>query len=685
MSDAEKFSYDIAVIGMAGRFPGAKSVAEFWRNLTDGVESVSFFSDEELLQAGVDAAQLEDANYVKAGAVVEAIEDFDASFFGFTPREAEMMDPQHRLFLEHAWAALENAGYAAEKYAGRVGVFAGESFNSYLLNNLLPHRELIESVGTFQTLIGNDRDHLTTQTAYRMNLKGPCVNVQTACSTSLVALHLACQSWLNQESDMALAGGVSVGAPQVQGAVYQEGSIVSPDGHCRAFDAHAAGTVKGNGVGVVVLKRLSDALADGDTIEAVIKGSAINNDGSLKVGYTAPSVEGQAGVIEEALAVAGVEPETVSYVEAHGTGTALGDPIEIAALARAFGTSNGKSSCAIGSVKTNIGHLDAAAGVVGLIKTVLALKHKQIPPSLHFKEPNPNIDFSATPFYVNTKLAAWEANGTPRRAGVSSFGIGGTNAHVVLEEPPQPEPSGASRTQHLLTLSAKTPGALDKMTANLADYLREHPESNLADVAYTLQVGRRDFNHRRALVCLDTDDAVSALESAAADGQRLHTNSVGEEPGAVVFMFPGQGSQHVNMARELYESEPTFRAELDACAEMLRAHLGLDLREVLYPETGAAKAEATAALTQTYITQPALFVIEYALAKLYAEWGVQPSAMIGHSLGEFVAACLAGVFTLEDALKLVAVRGRLMQQMPTGAMLAVPLSEQDVQHRSRGH
>ena len=677
MSDADKFSYDVAVVGMAGRFPGAKNVEEFWRNLVGGVESVSFFSDEELLRAGVEAELSGEANYVKAGAVLEDPEYFDAAFFGLTPREAEMMDPQHRLFLEEAWGALESAGYAAEKYPGRIGVFAGESFNSYLYNNLAARRELVEAVGTFQTLIGNDRDHLTTQAAYRMNLKGPCVSVQTACSTSLVAVHMACQSLLSRECEMALAGGVSVGVPQVQGGVYQEGGIISPDGHCRAFDAAAAGTVKGSGVGIVVLKRLADAVEDGDLIHAVIKGSAINNDGSLKVGYTAPSVEGQAGVITEALAVAGVEPETVSYVEAHGTGTALGDPIEIAALSEAFGATAKKNFCAVGSVKTNIGHLDAAAGVTGLIKAVLALKHRQIPPSLHFERPNPNIDFSRTPFYVNAKLADWESNGSPRRAGVSSFGIGGTNAHVVLEESPSLQPSGASRPYQLLTLSARTPEALESATANLAAHLRAKSESGLADIAYTLQVGRKGFAHRRTLVCRDAEDGLRALEPL--DTARVHTNFVEGEPGGVAFMFPGQGSQYVGMARELYAGETTFRAEVERGAELLRAEAGLDLIGVLYPKDGEGSAEAAAErLAQTAVTQPALFVIEYALAKLLGEWGVRPSAMIGHSLGEFVAATLAGVFTPEEALRLVAARGRLMQQMPTGAMLAVPLSEQEV-------
>ena len=430
---------------MAGRFPGAKNLEQFWQNLCDGVESIKFFTDEELLAKGGDARLLDDPNYVKAEAVLDDIEMFDASFFGFTPREASLIDPQHRLFLETAWEALEDAGYAAGERKHRTGVYAGESINSYLISNLYPNRELMESAGGFQVVINNDRDYLATHIAYKLNLTGPALSVQTACSTSLVAVHLACQGLLNRECDMALAGGVSVGVPHGQGAFHQEGGIISPDGHCRAFDARAQGTVKGNGVGIVVLKRLGDALRDGDTIHAIIKGTAINNDGSLKVGFAAPSIEGQASVIEEALALAEVEPETITYVETHGTGTSLGDPIEVAALTQAFRTqTSAKNYCAIGSVKTNIGHTDAAAGVAGLIKAVLALEHKQLPPSLNFTQPNPNIDFAGSPFFVNTKLTEWQTNGTPRRAGVSSFGIGGTNAHVLLEEAPAVETRSGS-------------------------------------------------------------------------------------------------------------------------------------------------------------------------------------------------------------------------------------------------
>lgn len=667
----------IAVIGMSGRFPGAKNVEEFWQNLRNGVESISFFSDEELLATGIDPAALADPNYVKAGGVLEDAEWFDASFFGFTPREAELMDPQHRLFLECAWEALEQAGYDAEQYQGAIGVYAGAGMNSYLVNNLIPNPELVGPVFSLPVVVGNDKDHVSTRVSYKLNLRGPSFTVQTACSTSLVAIHLACQSLLNGECDLVLAGGVSVLVPQKAGYFYHEGGIYSPDGHCRAFDHRAQGTVGGRGVGVVVLKRLAEALAEGDCVYAIIRGSAINNDGALKVGYTAPSVDGQAAVITEALTVAGVEPETVSLIEAHGTGTPLGDPIEVAALTQAFrARTDKKDFCAIGSVKTNLGHLDVAAGVTGLIKTVLALRHKELPPSLHFARPNPKINFAGSPFYVNTALSEWKTRETPRRAGVSSFGIGGTNAHVIVEEAPPREAAGKSRPFHLLVLSAKTSTALEVATTNLADRLTGHPDLNLADVAHTLQVGRKKFRHRRMLVCQRLDETVAALRTR--DPKRVVTDSQEATDRPVVFMFPGQGAQYVRMGLELYRSEPVFRQQVDACAELLKPHLGLDLREVLYPHEEKTEA-ATYQLTQTGVTQPALFVIEYALARLWMSWGVRPQAMIGHSIGEYVAACLAGVFSLEDALALVAVRARLMQQLPGGAMLAVPLPAQEVE------
>lgn len=681
MSDARS-GIEIAVIGMAGRFPGAKNLEQFWQNLCDGVESINFFTDEELLARGGDARLLDDPNYVKAEAVLDDIEMFDASFFGYTPREASLIDPQHRLFLETAWEALENAGYAAGERSLRSGIYAGESVNSYLISNLYPNRELMDSAGGFQIIINNDRDYLATHIAYKLNLTGPAFSVQTACSTSLVAVHLACQGLLNRECDMALAGGVSVGVPHGQGAFYQEGGIISPDGHCRAFDARAEGTVKGNGVGIVVLKRLGDALREGDTIHAIIKGTAINNDGSLKVGFAAPSIEGQASVIEEALALAEVDPETITYVETHGTGTSLGDPIEVAALTQAFAHAfrtqpAPKNYCALGSVKTNIGHTEAAAGVAGLIKAVLALEHKQLLPSLNFAQPNPNIDFADSPFFVNTKLAGWQTNGTPRRAGVSSFGIGGTNAHVLLEEAPYVETgSGSSPQFQLLTLSTKTATALEAARMNLAGYLKRHPEINFADVGFTLQTGRRSFAHRLAVVCRDAEEAAVALE--AGDARQLHMDvQESSQNRPVIFMFTGQGAQYVNMARELYETEASFREDVDHCCEILEPHLQLDLRAVLYPSAERAN-DASEQLKQTQLTQAALFVIEYALAQLWMRWGVRPAALIGHSIGEYVAACIAGIFTLEDALKVVVERGRLMQHAPPGAMLAVPLSEKEI-------
>jgi amino acid adenylation domain-containing protein len=665
---------EIAIVGMHGRFPGANSVEAFWDNLRNGVHAISFFSDAELEAEGVDAALLHDPAYVKARGILDQIDLFDAHFFGINPREAQVMDPQHRIFLECAWHALEHAGYDSARYGRRIGVFAGVGINTYLLH---ASRASMEVAGRYQAFIGNDKDFVPTRVSYKLNLRGPSVNVQTACSSSLVAVHLACQSLLHGESDMALAGGITISVPHKSGYFFEAGGIPSPDGYCRAFDAAAQGTVFGNGAGIVVLKRLADALQDGDTIHAVIRGSAINNDGANKVGYTAPSVDGQAEVIAEALSVAQVTPDTIDYIEAHGTGTPLGDPIEIAALSQAFGPSNrSPQHCRIGSVKTSIGHLDTAAGVAGLIKTVLALKHEQIPPSLHYAAPNPKIDFANSPFTVNTTLTDWPASEHPRRAGVSSFGIGGTNAHVIVQEAPRQESDATARPWHLLVLSAKSSPALDAATEQLARYLEQQPALNLADVAYTLQVGRSAFEHRRVLVCRNREDAAQALERI--DPERVLSGV--QQPGerGVIWMFPGQGAQYVNMGRELYATEAVFQKSVDRCCELLRSQLNLDLRTVLYPSANEEQA-ATEQLTQTALAQPALFVIEYALAQLWLSWGIQPQAMIGHSIGEYVAACLAGVFSLEDALALVATRGRLMQTLPTGAMLAVPLAEADLQ------
>jgi phthiocerol/phenolphthiocerol synthesis type-I polyketide synthase E len=666
---------EIAIIGMAGRFPGAPDLDSFWRNLREGVETIRFFTADELTAAGVHPELLRRPNYVPAVPRLDDVESFDAHFFGFSAREAELLDPQHRLFLECSWQALEDSGYAAEKHGKGIGVYAGSSVNSYL-TNLRGSLSQADSAGRLQTLLGNDKDYLATRVSYKLGLEGPSLAVQTACSTSLVAVHLACQGLLSGECDLALAGGVSVRVPQKNGYLYAEGEIFSPDGHCRTFDAAARGTVFGSGVGVVVLKRLAEAVRDGDHVRAVIKGSAVNNDGAVKVGYTAPRAETQARVIRAAQQAAGVDAAAISYVEAHGTATPLGDPIEVAALRKAFGAAGGKRSfCALGSVKTNLGHLETAAGIAGLIKTVLALEHRELPPSLHFNEANPAIDFAGSPFYVNVRLAGWPAGDGPRRAGVSSFGIGGTNAHVVLEEAPDPSPASPSRSWQLLLLSAKTPAALAGVGRNLSRHLQGCAEGELPDVAFSLHAGRRDFEHRQIVVCEDA--ARAALALAGGDPGRIEAATVTPAERPLAFLFPGQGAQYAGMTRALYREEPVFREQIDLCAERLLPHLGLDLRTVLYPAPDRME-EAALRLQETALTQPALFAVEHALAKLWMSWGFQPGGMLGHSLGEYVAACLAGVFSLDDALALVAARGRLMQELPPGAMTSVPLAEEEL-------
>ena len=701
---------DIAIIGLAGRFPGANNIEEFWHNLRDGIESISFFSDEELEIE--EPALLNNPKYVKACGVISDIDKFDAGLFGYSAKEAEIMDPQQRIFLESAWEAFESAGYNTETYEGLIGVYAGSGMNNYLINNVRPHRgfsgpsTFLESAQDLQVRLANGKDYLPTRVSYKLNLKGSSLNVQTACSSGLVAVYLACQSLLNAECDMALAGAVAISVPHKVGYLYQEEMIGSPDGHCRAFDAEASGTVFGNGVGVVVLKLLSQAIADRDNIHAVIKGSAINNDGALKVGYTAPSVEGQAAVISEALAVADVDPSTITYLEAHGTGTTLGDPIEIAALTQAFREYTQEIGyCPIGSVKTNIGHLVEAAGMAGLIKTVLSLKHKQIPPSLHYNTPNPRIDFAQSPFYVNTKLSDWESNGT-RRAGVSSFGMGGTNAHVILEEAPEVSiPPSTDRPLHILTLSAKTAKALRELAGRYVSYLESEQSATLADICFTANTGRKHFNHRLAVVASSTADLRNRLAGVAVTRREppkegsLQLGEVTYPPQAIAFLFTGQGSQYVGMGRELYETQPTFRDCLDQCDEILRPYLAKPLLEVLYPEGStkvlttnpvstkvlttnpvSTKVLTTNLLDRTAYTQPALFAIEYALFQLWKSWGIEPNLVMGHSIGEYVAACVAGVFSLEDGLMLIAERARLMQALPSGGeMVSLLASKEQVE------
>ena len=669
----------IAIVGMAGRFPGARNLHEFWRNLHDGVESIRDLTDAELRSAGATPEELANPEYVKRASVLDDVPMFDASFFGFSPRDASIMDPQHRHFLECAWEALEDAGHPPQRFDGSIGVFAGSGMNTYLIHNLLANRRLLERAGLFQLKqTGNDKDVLATRVSYQLDLRGPSINVQTACSTSLVAVHLACQSLLNHECDLALAGGVTIEIPHGLGYIYREGEILSRDGHCRSFDASSSGTVFGSGVGIVVLRRLEDALADRDHIRAVILGSAINNDGARKVGYLAPSVEGQSEVIAEALEFAGIGAAEISYVEVHGTGTVVGDPIEVRALTQAFRKTTARSGyCGIGSLKTNVGHLDAAAGVAGLMKTVLALEHAQMPPSLHFQKLNPHIELKGSPFFVNSKLTGWPASGGSRRAGVTALGIGGTNAHVVLEEaPPPPAEPRQAKPWQLLTVSAKTEAAAERAFTNLADHLHAHPELSLADVAFTCQVGRHAFPHRRALAVENTRQAISAL--AQAERKQIVSGVAASAAPPVVFMFSGQGSQYADMGRELYENEPVFREALDHCAQYLLEPLGLDLRQALYPQQKGKEAAAEK-LNQTWLTQPALFSIEYALARWWISLGVEPAAMVGHSIGEYVAACLAGVFSLEDALAIVAIRGRLIYDLPSGSMLAVPLAAGEIQ------
>jgi len=668
----------IAVVGMSGRFPGADDLETFWRHLEDGVESIRGFTIEERRASGADPMDLAHPGYVDARGVIEGVEGFDAALFGFRPQQATLTDPQHRIFLECVWEALEDAGIDPERSEDAIGVFAGVGENTYYLHHLFRNPRLGEAAGSLEARYGNDKDFLPSRVAYTFDLRGPAVAVQTSCSSSLVAVHMACLSLMVGESDVVIAGGVRIAFPQYAGYLYQQGSIVSADGHCRAFDASARGTVPGNGSGVVVLKRYADALADGDRIRAVILGSATNNDGARKVGYTAPGVEGQRRAIAAALAAAGVEPSAVDYVETHGTGTQLGDPIEIAALQAAFaGTRD--APCKLGALKPNIGHLDTAAGVAGLIKTILALEREVIPPTLHFEAPNPELRLDPSLFSLSATAQAWtRRQGHPRRAGVSSFGIGGTNAHLIVEEAPLPLAAAAApELPQLLLLSANDPAALEAATERLAVHLETRTEQGLADIAFSLAIGRRRLDHRRVVIASSKAEAAAALRSPQnrSSGRRRK-----DEELSLVYLFPGQGAQHPGMGRNLYERDERFRLAIDRGAEILAPHVGLDLRQLLYPAAGDEE-EAAARLAQTRFTQPAIFLFETALAHLLGELGFTPAAMIGHSIGEYTAATLAGVWSFEDAAKLVATRGRLMNSLPSGAMATLELEAGELLQR----
>ncbi len=666
----------VAIIGMAGRFPKSRDLAEFWRNLCEGADCITRFSREDVVATSYTRDLLDKPNYVGAAGALDDIDLFDARFFGISPREVQGMDPQHRVFLEVAVEALQIAGYDPARAPGPIGVYAGCDDSTYFVNNLLANPEFMMTVGPFAAALGSDKDYLPTRVSYELDLRGPSVSIQCACSTALAATHIAIQGLLEFECDLALAGGVAIRVPQKMGYLAQEGGVFAPDGRCRPFDESGGGFVEGSGAGILVLKRMEDALADGDHIWAVIRGSALNNDGRGKMGFAAPKRESQAAVIAAAHAAAEVEPASITYVEAHGTGTRVGDPLEFGALDDIFRPAGvAPGSCGIGSVKSNIGHLFPAAGAASLIKTALALENRTIPPTINFRRPNPEIRLEGSPFRIVTDLESWPEGPTPRRAGVSAFGIGGTNAHVILEEAPPPEPSGPSREEQLLVLSAKTSTALAAAAERLRAVLAGADAPKLADAAFTLQHGRTAYAHRRAVVCRDAAEAVEALASGG--GRRVAEGFRKKADRPVAFLFTGQGSQYAGMGRDLYGSEAVYRETLDRCAELLRPHLGLDLREVLHA-AGEAPAEADEALRQTALTQPALFAVEYSLARLWQSWGVAPSAMIGHSIGEYVAACLAGVFDLEQALGLVAVRGRLMQELPSGSMMAVLRPEAEV-------
>lgn len=687
MRNAESFNeavptslhgFEIAIIGMAGRFPDAEDIHTFWRNIAAGAEAIRELSDAELDAAGTPLSERQQPDFIRRAAVLDDAEAFDASFFGYSPREAQTIDPQQRLFLENAWLALENAGYAPGKYAGQIGVFASASNSSYVMSYLLRHPEIQRHISLGALLTDNNNDLLSTRVAYKFNLHGPAMTIGSACSSSLLATHSACQSLLAGECDMAISGGVHVGFPLKSGYRYENSGILSHDGHCRSFDAAASGTVAGDGCGAVVLKRLQDAMNDGDSIYAVIKGSAVNNDGSGKPGFTAPSVSGQTEVLRRALVTAEVAPESVSYIEAHGTATRLGDPIEFKALMNAYGNKQGPDHrCAVASVKANLGHLDSAAGITGVIKVAQMLQHRYLPPAVNFSHLNPEIDLGDSAFYVPQQGAAWPGDKV-RRAGISAFGIGGTNVHMLLEESNFVAPSGPARARQLLCFSAKSAAALRDGMTRMQQWFASAAETDLADsaladIAWTLQVGREEMPYRCTLVCRDRQQALAGITHRLAQPDSSKALSHPQ----TIFMFSGQGSQYPGMMHDHYQNEPIFRQHVDACAVLLEPLLGDDIRPIMFDKAGH---DELSPLYQTRFTQPALFVVEYALSQLLISWGVAPAACIGHSIGEYVAACIAGVFSLPDALRIVVRRAALMNAMPPGSMLAVGLSAAELTH-----
>lgn len=668
MADSTESGH-IAVIGMAGRFPGAETIERFWENLASGADVRVSFTDEEL-EGVVSKNLLSDERFVRKGYVLGKVDQFDAAFWGYTPKEAETIDPQQRLFLECAWEALEDAGYVPGVPDQTIGVYASITPSSYLIpdNRTFPEQPM----PFFDELIGNDKDYAASRVAYKLDLKGPAFSIQSACSSSLVSVATACQALLDYHCDMALTGGVSISLPEKLGYLAGQDGALSRDACCHAFDHRASGMMYGNGAGVVLLKRLEDAIEDGDYIYGVVRGFAVNNDGADKVGFTAPSVRGQEAVLGEALELSGVGPETVTFIETHGTGTPMGDPMEVRALESVYGSA--AAPCALGSVKTNVGHLNSAAGIAGFIRAMLSLERKTLTPILHFEKPNPEIHFETSRFYVNTELKPWDAS--PRRAGISSFGLGGTNCHMILEEAPVRTGSGPRRRWHPIPLSARTEEALDGIAERLAAFLEKHPETALEDVAYTLQRGRKAFDSRRVMVA-DTTEALAESLKNRRWTERLADSAAPPAAGNVYFMFPGVGSQHVGMGRELYETEPVYRDAVDECAELLLPLISEDIRDLLYA-SGEAAAEAERKLAGPTYTFASLFATEYALAQLWMHWGVRPAGCVGHSFGQYLAAVVADVFSLEDALSIAVKRGQLMDRVEEGAMLLLYASEDSI-------